>query len=87
MREEYPLAQPATEMTGTLRRRVQSERHRKIAALAFEFWLARAFRNGSPEADWLRADRELRRKMGTAPGRRTTGGLFLIPPRTKADTI
>lgn len=32
----------------------------KIADLAFQFWLARCFRNGSPEEDFLRAVREIR---------------------------
>jgi hypothetical protein len=32
----------------------------KIADLAFQFWLARFFRNGSPEEDFLRAVREIR---------------------------
>ena len=77
-----PLAKQATEMTATLWNRVESDRQKKVAALAFEFWLARAFRSGSPEADWFRADREVRRKAGTGSKRRITGGLFLVPPRT-----
>ena len=43
------MANPATELTESLRAIVESERQEKIAALAFEFWLARAFRSGSPE--------------------------------------
>jgi len=42
------MAKQAMERTGTLRGFVKSERHQRIAALAFEFWLARAFRDGSP---------------------------------------
>jgi hypothetical protein len=76
-----PLAKQATEMTATLWNRVESERQKKVAALAFEYWLARTFRSGSPETDWLRADREVRRKTGTGSKRRT-GGRFLVPPRT-----
>jgi len=34
---------------------------RQIATRAFALWLARGFRNGSPQEDWLRAQRELRR--------------------------
>jgi len=30
---------------------------REIAALAYKFWLARSFQNGSPQEDWLRARR------------------------------
>lgn len=75
------MAREATEMTATLREVVEAERHRRVAALAFEFWLARAFRGGSPEADWHRADLEVRRQAGTASRRRTTGRLFLVPRR------
>ena len=32
-------------------------RQRKIAAVAYEMWMARAFQNGSPQEDWLRAQR------------------------------
>jgi hypothetical protein len=28
---------------------------REIAALAYKLWLARSFRNGSPQEDWLQA--------------------------------
>jgi len=31
-----------------------------IARLAYSFWEARGFQGGSPEEDWLRAERELR---------------------------
>lgn len=37
------------------------ERQQQIAARAFELWLARGFRNGSPQEDWLQAQRELQR--------------------------
>jgi len=30
---------------------------REIAALAYKFWLARGFHDGSPQEDWLRAQR------------------------------
>lgn len=32
----------------------------EIARLAFSYWEARGFEGGSPEEDWLRAERELR---------------------------
>jgi Protein of unknown function (DUF2934) len=79
------MAKHATEMTGILRGLVKSERHRRVAALAFEFWLARGFRDGSPETDWLRADQEVRRKLGAVSRRRTAAGLFLLPPRAQSD--
>jgi len=33
--------------------------HDDIAALAYSYWVARGYRDGSPEADWLRAEHEL----------------------------
>lgn len=81
------MANPAKELTETLRTVVESERQEKIAALAFEFWLARAFRNGSPETDWLRAHHEVRRKMGTTSRRKTTTKLFLVQPRTSQPSM
>ena len=36
--------------------------HEEIAALAYSFWEARGRQGGSPEADWLRAERELSRR-------------------------
>jgi len=35
------------------------ETQKQIAARAFELWLARRFRDGSPQEDWLRAQREV----------------------------
>lgn len=32
----------------------------EIADLAYKFWLARNFHNGSPQEDWLRAQRMVR---------------------------
>lgn len=32
----------------------------QIAALAYSYWEARGRQGGSPEEDWLRAERELR---------------------------
>ncbi len=56
------------------------EIQKRISQRAFEFWLGRAFRNGSPETDWLRADREVRGKAGIVRLRRTAVGLFLMAP-------
>lgn len=50
----------------------------KIAVRAYEFWLARAFREGSPAEDWLRAEREVRGKAGPARLKRTTVGIFVL---------
>lgn len=34
----------------------------EIAALAYTYWAGRGYQGGSPEEDWLRAERELRAK-------------------------
>jgi hypothetical protein len=36
--------------------------HREVAALAYSYWEARGRQGGSPTEDWLRAERELRRR-------------------------
>jgi len=33
-----------------------------VARLAYSYWAARGYEGGSPEADWLRAEQELRVK-------------------------
>ena len=38
-------------------RNVSPAKKREIAALAYEFWLSRGFQSGSPQEDWLRAQR------------------------------
>jgi DUF2934 family protein len=38
----------------------------RVSALAHEFWIQRGCPLGSPEVDWLRAEKELR--AGTASG-------------------
>jgi hypothetical protein len=35
-------------------------RREEIARLAYSYWEARGGRDGSPEADWFRAEQELR---------------------------
>jgi hypothetical protein len=32
-----------------------------VAALAYSYWVGRGYQGGSPEEDWLRAERELSR--------------------------
>lgn len=72
------MANQATKRTSALPELSESEKQQKIAALAFEHWLARAFRGGSPAEDWLRAEREVRGKLRGARLRRTTAGNFLV---------
>ena len=37
-----------------------------IARLAYSYWEARGFVGGSPEEDWLRAERELRESLAVS---------------------
>ena len=37
--------------------------HEEIAMLAYSYWEARGRRHGSDREDWLRAERELRRRF------------------------
>jgi hypothetical protein len=41
-------------------REIAPTQQREIAALAYDFWLERGFRGGSPQEDWLRAQRVVR---------------------------
>lgn len=41
----------------------------EIARLAYEFWEARGCPHGSPEEDWLRAERDLQRRKAHGPRR------------------
>jgi hypothetical protein len=52
------------------------QRQKEVAELAYEFWRARRFRNGSPEEDLLRADLELRERAETT--KMKMGRLFLV---------
>ena len=51
-------ASAAQSMTSVLERPTQLVEE-EIAELAYSFWEARGFQGGSPEDDWLRAEREL----------------------------
>jgi hypothetical protein len=44
--------------------------HEDIARLAHSFWEARGRQGGSPEADWLRAEQELKSRQETLPRKR-----------------
>jgi hypothetical protein len=41
--------------------------HEEIARLAYSYWEARGWQPGSPEADWLRAERELKLRFASVP--------------------
>jgi hypothetical protein len=41
----------------------------EIARLAYSYWQARGQSDGSPEADWFRAEEELRKASTAAAGR------------------
>ena len=43
-----------------------------VAALAYSYWVARGCAGGSPEEDWLRAERELRESAGAATVNKAT---------------
>jgi hypothetical protein len=47
----------AQEVTAEVYRAVTRE---DVALLAYSYWEARNFQSGSPEGDWLRAERELK---------------------------
>jgi hypothetical protein len=41
--------------------------HQEIARLAYSYWEARGRQPGSAEADWLRAERELKQRFASVP--------------------
>ncbi len=38
---------------------VAAPAHEAVAALAYSFWVARGYQGGSPEEDWLNAEKQL----------------------------
>jgi hypothetical protein len=49
-------------------RNIAPAKQREIATLAYKLWLARSFRNGSPQEDWLRAQRTVCRERVAPEG-------------------
>ncbi|MGA3039967.1 MAG: DUF2934 domain-containing protein [Bryobacteraceae bacterium] len=43
-------------------REIAPAQQREIAALAYNLWLERGFQGGSPQEDWLRAQRVVRQQ-------------------------
>jgi len=72
------MANQATKMISTLPNLTDRRSQQRIAAVAYEFWLARAFRGGSPAEDWLRAYHKVGCNLGNVKLRRTTAGDFLV---------
>ena len=52
---EAPVTQPVP--SGLLQEKGLSQE--QVASLAYSYWVARGYQGGSPEQDWLRAEREL----------------------------
>jgi hypothetical protein len=72
------MTHQAAKMTSSLLSASEQEKQRKIARIAYGYWLARAFQGGSPAEDWLRADREVRGKAGVAKLKQTAVGSYLV---------
>src|SRR4051794_9234853 len=54
---KHTKSKKATEVADTPAPRTVTQED--IAALAYSYWEARGYHGGSPEEDWLRAEREL----------------------------
>ena len=72
------MASEARNMNPALPELRETEKQQIIAIIAFDLWLKRAFRSGSPARDWLRAQRKVMGKAGGAKIRRTTVGDYLV---------
>jgi hypothetical protein len=58
-----PMAEPAIAAPAIVEPAIPTE---AVAALAYSYWVARGCEGGSPEEDWLRAERELRESLPVA---------------------
>lgn len=47
----------------------EPDHHGEIAALAYEFWMARGCPIGSPEEDWFRAEEQIKNRKTNAEER------------------
>ena len=52
----------------------ESPSHDEIAVLAYSYWEGRGCQGGSPDEDWLRAERELRSQRTLKPARAAMAG-------------
>jgi hypothetical protein len=61
-RKQPPQQEPDVTVNDDVEQSVFSRpAHNDIAVLAYSYWLERGQPDGSPEEDWLRAERELTR--------------------------
>jgi len=56
------LSSPAPELAPAVTAVSTESFQDAVARLAYSYWEARGYQGGSPEADWLRAEQELREK-------------------------
>ena len=56
---EAPAVSAVTPQQESKQEPVRVTTHEGIARLAYSYWVARGYQGGSPEEDWLRAEREL----------------------------
>jgi hypothetical protein len=54
--EPLIVSEPVVAAAGTAKPLISRE---QVASLAYSYWVARGYAPGSPEQDWLRAEREL----------------------------
>jgi len=54
-----PVVEPLAESVTAPVTAAYEPTHEDIAALAYSYWVERGCQGGSPEEDWLRAEREL----------------------------
>jgi hypothetical protein len=56
----------------------EDEKH-EIAVLAYQYWLSRDFRDGTPEDDLRRAEREIRRRAASRTRMAERQPPFILP--------
>lgn len=59
VKRHQKAAPPGVSQPETAGEQSRSVSYEDIARLAFSYWEQRGYQNGSPDADWLRAEQEL----------------------------